>query len=184
MSQKLKCLLISGLFLMSQMVIGQKSETGNWIAYFGNQGLSKKWNVWNEVQYRNYNFAGDLQQLLIRVGVGYNLTENNNNLHMGYGFIRSRNYLSDNVTTLSNTEHRIYQQFITRQSFGRVHLQHRFRLEERFIADNVSVRFRYLVGVNIPFNRPKMEKGAVYFSAYNEIFINRKSPKYDRNRIY
>lgn len=60
--------------------------------YFGNNKLNEKFNIHNEVQYRNYNAVGDLEQLLLRTGLGYNLTPNNNNLLLGYGFIRSENY--------------------------------------------------------------------------------------------
>jgi hypothetical protein len=53
--------------------LSQQSKVGNWFIYFGNQKINHKWNFWNEVQYRNYNFAGDLQQLLIRTGLGLSL---------------------------------------------------------------------------------------------------------------
>ena len=38
----------------------QKSDVGNWFIYFGNQPINKKWNLQNEVQYRNYNVVGDM----------------------------------------------------------------------------------------------------------------------------
>jgi len=171
-------------FLNAVAVQAQQSETGNWFIYFGNQQLNKKWNWWNEVQYRNYNFAGDMQQLLLRTGFGINLSENNNNLLLGYGFIRSRNYIGNIDSTRSSNEHRIYQQFITRQNFGRVYLQHRYRIEERFIADDFRLRFRYFLALNLPLNKKTMSAGSVYASAYNEIFLNAESPLFDRNRIY
>ena len=62
----------------------QSTDIGNWFLYFGNQKINNRWNWHNEVQYRNYNFAGDLEQLLLRTGIGYNLTENNNNVLLGF----------------------------------------------------------------------------------------------------
>ena len=44
----------------------QKTDIGNWFLYLGNQKINNRWNWHNEVQYRNYNFAGDLEQLLLR----------------------------------------------------------------------------------------------------------------------
>ena len=77
-------LFFTVLFMFqSNTSFAQKSDVGNWFIYFGNQKINKKWNWHNEVQYRNYNFAGDLQQLLLRTGIGYNLTENNSNVLMG-----------------------------------------------------------------------------------------------------
>lgn len=177
-------IMIIALFLTSTKLGAQESNTGNWLIYFGNQAISKKVNWHNEVQYRNYNLVGDLQQLLLRTGIGINLSENNNNLLLGYGFIRSANYIpgTDEKTTVD--EHRLYQQFITRQSFGRVNLQHRYRLEERFLSNDIKLRMRYFLSVNVPVNKTRMDQGAVYASAYNEIFINGESPLFDRNRVY
>ena len=162
----------------------QKSDIGNWIIYFGNQKINPKWNWHNEIQYRSYNFIGDTNQLLLRTGIGYNLTENNNNLLVGYGYINTQKYVLNSNQKVDSNEHRIYQQFISRQTIGRVFLQHRYRIEERFIADDFQLRFRYFLGINIPINKKKLEKGAVYLSSYNEIFINTENPLFDQNRLY
>jgi hypothetical protein len=162
----------------------QKSNTGNWFIYFGNQKINNKWNWHNEVQYRNFNFMGDLSQLLVRTGIGFNLTENNNNILLGYGFINSQKYLSNSNEKVGTNEHRVFQQFITRQSFNKVFLQHRYIIEERFLPNDFQMRFRYFLGINIPINKPRLEKNAYYFSAYNEIFINAQQNIFDRNRLY
>ncbi|HEX5025162.1 MAG TPA: DUF2490 domain-containing protein [Agriterribacter sp.] len=179
-----KLLAVAILLFSSAFSYAQKSDVGNWFIYFGNQAINKKWNWWNEVQYRNYNFAGDLQQLLIRTGIGYNLTESNNNVLMGYGFIHSQNYLPNGVDKSKNNEHRIYQQFITKQNFGRVFIQHRYRVEERFLPDDFKMRFRYFLSLNVPLNHDKMTSKTVYASAYNEIFLNAQHPVFDRDRLY
>jgi hypothetical protein len=164
--------------------VAQKSDTGTWFMYFGNQKINPKWNWHNEVQVRNYNFIGDTNQLILRTGIGYNLSEDNNNILLGYGFINTQKYVPNFDDKTDTNEHRIYQQFITRQSFGRIFLQHRYRIEERFLANDFQMRFRYFLGINIPFNKKKVETNAIYFSAYNEIFINAESPLFDRNRLY
>lgn len=180
----MKKLVVLVLFVnCSLSCFSQSSETGNWFIYFGNQAINKKWSWWNEVQYRNYNVAGDLEQLLIRTGLAYNLTENNNQLLLGYGFIRSENYVSADEK-VGFDEHRLYQQFITRQQFGRFYLQHRYRIEERFLPNDLRVRFRYFLALNVPLNQQTMTKNAWYLSAYNELFVNAETPLYDRNRLY
>lgn len=164
----------------------QETNTGNWWIYFGNQAINKRWNWWNEVQYRNYNFAGDLQQMLLRTGIGYNLTENNNNLLLGYAWINSRNYLAPNSDlTTTFGEHRLYLQFLTRQNFGRVILQHRYRTEYRMVVDrDPAWRFRYFLSVIVPLNNKTLSKGTFYTQFYEELFINTKAPSFDRNRLY
>ncbi|MGQ7946449.1 DUF2490 domain-containing protein [Flavobacterium sp. WC2509] len=162
----------------------QDSEVGNWFIYFGNQKINNRWNFHNEVQYRNYNFVGDLQQLLLRTGIGYNLSENNNNILLGYAFVYSEPYISGTDDKSKTDEHRIFEQFITKQQFGRVNIQHRYRFEQRFIEDDYKMRLRYFLSLNVPINKKEMDKNAIYASAYNEIFINTEASYFDRDRIY
>ncbi len=85
----MKKLLWALPLLISVSSFAQDSDLGNWLIYIGGNKMGERWNLHHEIQYRNYNFIGDLEQLLIRTGVGYNLSENNNNVLLGYGFIRS-----------------------------------------------------------------------------------------------
>ncbi|QIY89545.1 DUF2490 domain-containing protein [Chryseobacterium gallinarum] len=170
------------LSLGSVSLYAQKNELGAWYMYFGNNKISKKLNWHNEIQYRNFDAIGDLEQLLIRTGIGYDLTENNNNVLLGYGFILSQPYI--NGEKKENIEHRIFQQYITKQKFGRFNLQHRYRLEERFLEDDFRMRFRYMLGLNIPITQKEMLPKTFYASVYNEIFLHFDSPVFDRNRVY
>ncbi|MEJ8801872.1 DUF2490 domain-containing protein [Pontibacter sp. H249] len=163
----------------------QSSSVGSWYIYIGSQQLSEKLNWHNEVQYRNFNAAGDLEQLLLRTGIGYNLTPANNNLLLGYAYIYSEAYIPGTDLKRSFSEHRVFQQFITRQQFSRFYLQHRYRFEQRFIENSdFKMRYRYFLSVNVPLTNREMVPKTVYLSAYNEIFINNTSPLYDRNRLY
>jgi Protein of unknown function (DUF2490) len=168
------------------IAFAQTSKVGNWFAYFSNQKINSKFNWHNEIQYRNYNFIGDASQLLIRTGIGFNLSENNNNLLFGYGFIQTHSYTASGFKEdkVIKNEHRIFQQFITKQNFNNFYIQHRYRMEERFLADDFKMRFRYFLGINKPITKKTMEKNALYLSAYNEIFLNDKKTTFDRNRLY
>ncbi|QEK50792.1 DUF2490 domain-containing protein [Pedobacter aquae] len=101
-------------------LLAQQSDIGNWFIYFGDKKINNRFNWHHEVQYRNFNFIGDTEQLLLRTGIGYNLTENNNNVHLGYAFIYSEPYTAGTDDKTNFNEHRVYQQFITRQVFGSV----------------------------------------------------------------
>jgi len=181
-----KVILVTLAFLLALPIItiAQESNLGNWLIYIGNKKLNSKWNIHNEVQYRNYNAVGDLEQLLLRTGVGYNLTENNNNILLGYGYILSENYIGDSDDKISVNEHRVFQQFTTKQSLWKVKLSHRYRFEQRFVESDFRMRFRYFLGINIPLQYKEDGKNPLYLSAYNEIFLNTKSSIFDRNRVY
>lgn len=184
MVNKVRSFCFLFLLFLTANVNAQDSEVGNWFLYFGNQKINNRFNWHNEVQYRNYNFIGDLEQLLIRTGLGYNLSENNNNVLLGYAYIHSEPYVQGTDDKLKTDEHRIFEQFITKQKFGRVNFQHRYRFEQRFIEDDFKMRLRYFLSLNVPLNKKVLEKNAVYTSAYNEIFINTEGNYFDRDRIY
>jgi len=184
MVNKLQSFCFLLVLFLTANVNAQKTDTGNWFLYFGNQKINNRWNWHNEVQYRNFNFAGDLEQLLLRTGIGYNLTENNNNILLGYAYVHSEPYIAGTDDKLETDEHRIFQQFITKQQFGRVHIQHRYRVEERFLKDDFKMRFRYFLSLNVPINKKALDKNAIYASAYNEIFLHTEQNKFDRNRLY
>jgi hypothetical protein len=179
---RLKIILV--LLLLNTAAMAQKSSYGNWLIYFGNKAINKNWNWYHEVQYRNYNAIGDLEQLLLRTGIGYNLSENNNNILLGYAFIRSNKYLPNSEEIVLSNEHRVYQQFITKQNFKGINILHRYRLEERFANDKVNIRFRYSLSLNIPLNKSSMQKNSLYASIYNEVLLNAQKPIFDRNRFY
>ena len=159
----------------------QESDVGNWLIYIGNKKVNSKFNLHNEIQYRNYDAIGDLEQLLLRTGLGYTFKDNSYNLLLGYGYIASENYKDENEKYAIN-EHRIFQQFTSLQTIGSIKIQHRYRFEQRFVERDFKQRFRYFVSLNIPLKIKKNTQ--TYLSVYNEIFMNTNSPVFDRNRLY
>ena len=79
-------------FIQSSVLRAQNSDLGNWLIYIGSKQINTKWNLHHEIQYRNYDALSDLEQLLLRTGIGYSFNEGQNNLLMGYGFIHSQNH--------------------------------------------------------------------------------------------
>lgn len=186
MNQKKRWSLVALMFalMLPTLSVAQDSNFGNWLIYIGNKKLNNKWNIHNEVQYRNYNAIGDLEQLLLRTGVGYNLSENNHNVLLGYGYILSENYTGIDDEKLTVNEHRIFQQFTSKQTVGSVKLGHRYRFEQRFVEDDFKLRFRYFLSINVPLRKNEEGVNKWYASAYNEIFLNSESSVFDRNRVY
>ena len=144
---QIKILSILFLGVISFSSHAQDSNLGNWFMYIGNKKINSKWNIHNEIQYRNYNAIGDLEQLLLRAGVGHNLTENNNNILLGYGYILSKNYSESTEDKSLVNEHRVFQQFTTKQSIGNIKLSHRYRFEQRFVEDDDAMPLGLLLAL-------------------------------------
>ncbi|WP_418512551.1 DUF2490 domain-containing protein [Corallibacter sp.] len=180
MKKQISLVVLTLVFALPGFLHAQSSDFGNWLIYFGNKKINSKWNIHHEVQYRNYNAIGDLEQLLLRTGLGYTFNEGKANVLLGYGYILSENYIANTDNKESVNEHRIYQQFISKQQLGTVKLNHRYRFEQRFVESDFKMRFRYFLGINIPFSKTSN----YYLSGYNEIFLNTESEVFDRNRTY
>ncbi|MFT6850977.1 MAG: hypothetical protein ACJATA_001795, partial [Sphingobacteriales bacterium] len=90
---KLKVVAISLGLLLPLFASAQESDLGNWLIYIGNKKVDQKWDIHHEVQYRNYNTIGDLEQLLLRTGLGRTFNNGQNNFLVGYGYILSENYV-------------------------------------------------------------------------------------------
>ncbi|MDQ3072573.1 MAG: DUF2490 domain-containing protein [Bacteroidota bacterium] len=169
-----------------------EDKMGAWYMYFFNTTFKEsRWGVQGDIQYRNWNMGGDLEQLLLRGGVTYQPESANIKFTLGYGNVTTGNYGLDNSTTIEN---RIYQEALFPVQFGkRFYTNHRFRFEQRFNEkQNLRTRYRFNLFLNVALNKPEMEKGTVYLALYNELFMNGQRnigngatvELFDRNRLY
>ena len=161
----------------------QEEDFGKWLVYFGNQKINNKWLLQSDVQYRLNQTPEQKSQLLLRAGLGYNLTEANNNILLGIAYIES-NLLEGDVTMPSTNEKRIYQQYLYKQKRNNLFITHRVRMEERFLADDFGLRSRYFLSLQKPLNGKLLNSRSIYASCFNELFLDIKNQKFDRNRLY
>ena len=179
----------------AQPVVGSVSDHNAhaWLMYFGDHKVSEKWGVHLEGQLRRADIGTEQQQLLFRPAVNYHPYKNIT-LTTGYAYARTFRY-GEFPAPNPFPEHRIYEQALIRQSFGPVALQHRYRLEQRWIGvvpagatqGQVSTwrtqdRFRYMFRADIPI------KGRWSLGTYDELFVNfgrNLGPNvFDQNRAY
>ena len=169
-----------------------EDKMGAWCMYFFNTTFKESpWGVQGDVQLRNWNIGGDLEQLLLRGGVTYQPKEANIKLTFGYGNVTTGTYGSVQKTS---AESRLYQEALFPVRFGnRFYTNHRFRYEQRFVeGQDLRTRYRYNLFLNIALNNPEMDKGTFYLAFYNELFINGQRSigdgdpveVFDRNRCY
>ena len=134
----------------SKAQIGE-DKLGAWYMYFfDTQFKESNWGVQGDIQYRNWNLLGDLEQLLLRTGITYRPDSTDVKLTLGYGNITTGVFGSSSATT---SESRIYQEVILPKKIGsRFYTNHRFRFEQRFVDNqDFRTRFRYNLFINIPF---------------------------------
>ena len=169
--------------MLSPVLHAQEDEFGNWIMYFGTNRITDDFSIHSEVQWRNHTFVpNNIEQLLLRTGLNYHLKKNVI-ITAGYGYITSYNYKSAQKAPESK-EHRIFQQLIVTNQFNRVKLEHRYRLEQRWVNSDFRNRVRYRLMAFIPLNDKVIQKGTFFLGLYDEIFIKMEDSFFDRNRLY
>jgi hypothetical protein len=158
-----------------------------WVSHWGDQRLSERWSLHTEGHWRRANLGKDWQQLLLRPAINFHVNEHVL-LTQGYSYYFNHAY-GEHPIKYQNWEHHIYQQIqVSGQAIGRARLQHRFRMEERFIARlkpskddsaqgeftgyTYQNRFRYRVWLTMPLGHEKIEPGVFSAQLYDELFLN------------
>lgn len=168
-----------------------ENKTGAWYLYIFNAAIKEtKFGLQGDLQYRNWNIAGDLEQLILRGGVNYN-PNSNIQVSMSYAHIISGAYGDSNASTIEN---RLQQDILLPHKIsGRIYLKHRFRYEQRWVEDqDFRTRYRYNLFVNVPLNKKDFSQNAIYLAFYNEVFLNgqraigngKTVEIFDRNWLY
>lgn len=181
-------------FISLQFVNAQNSnQLGAWYMYFyDTQFTDSNFGIQGDIQYRNWNIMGDLEQLLLRSGVTFSPDSTDIKLTLGFAHITTGALGESNDTS---AESRIYQEALLPHKVGnRIFLTHRFRYEQRFVENqDFRTRYRYNLFINIPFSKDaNFIKNTFYAALYNELFINgqqgigngRTVEFFDRNRTY
>ncbi|MBN8696152.1 MAG: DUF2490 domain-containing protein [Bacteroidetes bacterium] len=185
----MKSILYIIVLVLPTLTNAQKShsEFGNWIMVFNQTRVHEKWSIHSEAQFRSYSLDPNTEQILLRGGVNFHLNKSVV-CTGGYGWIT--NYTDDGeiIKDQHTQEHRTWQQASLKNNYGRIQIEHRYRLEQRWINNNKSTnhkdRIRYLLRVTFPFNKKEMVKNALFASFYNEVFIHFQNEPFDRNRLY
>jgi hypothetical protein len=165
----------------------QSTQDGSWSTFVSQIRLHEKWSIHAEGQYRDYGIFDEAEQKLLRTGINYHLSPLTS-YTLGYG--RVTNFADDDLSKQAamSTEHRIWEQLALRNNYGRTRVEHRYRLEQRFIGSAGTIdyfdRVRYLLRVTVPINHKELEKNTVFLTAYNEVMLHFKPKPFDRNRLY
>lgn len=181
---------LTSLTFGQQQLLDPK-QGGYWIAYVGDNKLNKHLGIHSEIQLRNFFVKENVETLLLRTGV---------NIYIkpyamataGYGYIYSKPS-QDYLHASEVSEHRTWQQLVLRQNSKLVMMEHRYRLEQRFLENlttgnsKIDHRIRYRFQTQF-FLKPIANNLRNFFVVLNdEIMLNfRSTPTqlFDRNRFF
>ncbi len=157
-----------------------ENDLGLWTGININAPITEKIQSRFQISPRWLDNATDFNQLILHGLLGYKFNE-----HFSFfqGYAWSTHYIPN-----FRREQRPYEDAIISHQVGKVSLEHRFRLDERFLQDieGISLRGRYRLKGSYPLDK-KQRWSLVLF---DEIFVNLNShfggPQagIDQNRIY
>jgi hypothetical protein len=182
----LNALLLFGLLTGVVAASDEEDELGNWLIYNSTIKFTDKWSVFTEAQLRLWEPASNPQEFFVRVIGLYNLTSDTA-IGLGYTWVKDEPFEDDAPGT---TENRLIEQLSTKQYVSKTVVEHRFRLEQRWIeeADDTDYhnRFRYRLQATTPLGRDTIGPNTHFLNFYNELFLNfgNSDDTFDQNRLY
>ncbi len=178
----LKYVLCLTLFCGVQYAFSQDSvnkQYQNWTQYFFSVRLNEHLSVSADALYRWKDIGGQKFQSGIRGSLSYQPKEP---VVFTAGYVYFAHYPTDKNVTVTRHEHRPWQQVMLTGKMKRFQIQHRYRLEERFVEKatgavytggyGFNFRARYQLNLQYPFNKKEILPGTLYGLAFNEIFVN------------
>ncbi len=185
---KLKHLFLFLVSCVSLDTFGQ-DDVGAWYIYNGSYLLSPKNEIFFETQARLREPLSNKEEIFFRPIF---IRHFNSKWNGGLGYTYHLNF--SDASTGDNTkfshENRIILQAQIYTPINRTNIQHRLRLEQRWITyvsdseTEVRQRFRYRLQATVPLGNEKLEAGTFFLNFYNELFINLHELSFDQNRLY
>lgn len=200
-------LCLAFVFAAFHIAKGQQSERETvtqsiqWLAFSSHLKVSEKLHILLDGQFRQ---AGSVDPMQYQGRVGLDIKINDHFSFVPVGYVYTWNYqYGKQPAVFVNNEHRTWQQVMYKHQGGIVQLEHRVRLEQRFIQhhsvtgngdvvdDGYSVfqqRLRYRLQARIPLNGRTIDPKSYYAIAYDEIFkswgenVTYDHP--DQNRVF
>lgn len=171
-----------------------------WFATTANLKLNKHFTLVLDGQYR---FARDFEPQQFQARTMLDIAINDHLSIAPLAYVYTWNYLyGEQPASFRNNEHRIFQQVFVKHDLWHFKLDHRLRIEQRFIAvhrregeqvidegyTNRQNRVRYRFMARLPLRGTKIEPGTFFASAYDEVFYSWGDPitfhEPDQNRIF
>jgi hypothetical protein len=177
-----KTVLILTVIFIRITVFAQTDKLGGWNVINLMYKPSKHLTVYAETQARSQRLLKDFFYHEAKVGIGYNMPKKFSVL-FGIGDYRTYSF-PGNFKDLQTKEFRMWEQFAINSNIDRVNIDHRYRIEQRWLNGTYRNRFRYRLNTVLPINGKTLAPHVLYATAFDEVFFTSKAPYFERNRFF
>jgi hypothetical protein len=164
-------------------ISAQNNVLGGWYVANLNYHLNQNLALYSEVQARSQHLTDDFFYRELKAGMSYSLP-NKQAVFVGFGNYKTFTFPGNFEKPLAVNENRIWEQFTMSNSISRVKIEHRYRIEQRWLNGNYASRFRYRLATTTPLNHSTVIDKTIFISVFDEVFFTNKVPYFLRNRIY
>jgi hypothetical protein len=161
----------------------QNDKLGTWDIAAMNVNFRHNWSLFLEVQTRSQKFGNDFYYHEFKAGWQYSIPKKAAFL-VGMGDYKTYGYPGNFKSPATVKEFRIWEQITLVNNIGRVKIDHRYRIEQRWLNGVFANRFRYRLNPIVPINNKTIVPKTLYVSAFDELFFTNEAPYFLRNRLF
>ncbi len=182
------------LVLLSTFATAQQNKFSGWAMTLNTIRLNPKFNLIFDSQLRSNDQWKKTETFILRPGLSYVL---NKNVSLTAGLALIHNWRTIQGVRDGVSDNRIWQQLGIVKQVKKASLQHRIRLEERWIpvlkvAGNdivksdpkFNARFRYFTRWLSPFSKTEKLTKGMYWVAQNEFFFNAAGASHVNRKLF
>ena len=153
---------------------------GSWYTYGSSHRLSERFSISPYGEFRFYEPSSNYNLMFISIRGNYHLNSKSS-VGLGYAFLDIDTVFEfDKMPNVK--EHRLFEQYVYSHKFGKFKMQHRGRLEQRFLEfsnrDELQQRFRYRISLRYDINK------TFFLVMSEEPFVNFQDQVFHENRFY
>jgi len=174
--------LLIALFVPAQLFAQKTSEDylGSWYTLGINHRFTEKISVTTYAELRFYEPISNYNLIFTSLSGNYHLKQNQT-LSIAYAYL-DIDSVFDEDNRPNTTENRIYEQYNYKHKLGAFNVQHRFRLEQRFLqlANKNEMQNRLRYRFSLKYNIHK----TLFLAIKEEPFVNFQDQAFHENRFF
>lgn len=179
---KYMCTILVAVFVLSIAGYAQPDKLGSWEMANINYQFTKHVSFFGEIQARSQRVTNDFFYHEAKAGVGYSIGKKISFL-LAAGDYRTYTF-PGNFKSLQTKEFRLWEQFSFKSNLDPVRVDHRFRIEQRWLNGNYRNRFRYRINPVVPINKKTLVPHTLYGVVFEELFFTNQAPYFERSRFF
>ena len=180
----IRLLLIFFYINFVTFVSAQTKNLGTWNIADLYYKVNNHFKIWTEVQTRSQNIYNDFYYHEMKAGLFYNPTNTQSAVFVGGGRYTTYNYTGNFKSPVITEEFRLWEQLILNNVYNHFNIEHRYRLEQRWVNNLFKPRIRYRINTTYAINHYSVVPKTLFASAFDEIFIGNNNPHLERSRYY